>query len=147
MDAHVDGALVSDFEDLIPTLNLKHFPVNDVAAYNLEPIHPDAFVVRLLETDPMLVLTAIKKQRVGLIRPALTQEDLLEVFKIQGLRRTARSRSRQVADVGHAAARLEHEFTDRQILFKVLGWHKPRPGDHKINLLARDRQYPDFARG
>jgi predicted nucleic acid-binding protein len=114
MDAHVDGALVSDFEELIPTLNLpdpddrhvlaaairsgadvivtmnlKHFPVGDLAAYNLEPIHPDAFVMCLLETDPTLVLTAIRKQRAGLTRPPLTQEELLEVFEIQGLKRTA----------------------------------------------------------
>jgi hypothetical protein len=114
MDAHVDGALVTDFEDLIPnlelpdlddrhvlaaaircganlivTMNLKHFPIKELAAYGLEPIHPDAFVMRLLEMDLSLVLTAIKKQRARLTRPPLTPKDLLEVFEIQGLKQTA----------------------------------------------------------
>ena len=64
------------------------------------------------------------------------------VFVVQ-----SKSRSRQVADVRHAAARLEHEFTDRQILFKIFGWHKPRTLDAEINLSARDRQHPDLASG
>jgi predicted nucleic acid-binding protein len=114
MDAHVDGALVTDFEDLIPklelpdpddrhvlaaaircdanlivTMNLKHFPSKELAAHGLEPIHPDAFVLRLLEINKALVLAAIKKQRASLTRPPLSQNEMLEVFKIQGLRQTA----------------------------------------------------------
>jgi predicted nucleic acid-binding protein len=114
MDAHVDGALVMDFEDLIPslhlpdrddrhvlaaaiqaqadlvvTLNLKHFPAKALAAYALEPIHPDAFMMRLIEINSNLVLMAIRKQRLALSRPALTPEELLDVFKLQGLKQTA----------------------------------------------------------
>jgi predicted nucleic acid-binding protein len=113
MDAHIDGAVVADFEDLIPslnlpdpddrhvlaaairgeahlivTMNLKHFPTKELAAYGIEPIHPDAFVMRLLEINTPLVLVAIKKQRSGLTRPPLTQEEMLEVFELQGLNRT-----------------------------------------------------------
>jgi hypothetical protein len=64
-------------------------PVKELTAYGLEPIHPDAFVLRLLEMDLSLVLTAIKNQRAGLTRPPLTTKDLLEVFEIQGLKQTA----------------------------------------------------------
>jgi hypothetical protein len=70
-------------------MNLKHFPIKELAAYGLEPIHPDAFVMRLLEINLRLVLTAIKKQRSGLTRPPLSSEEMLEVFEIQGLKRTA----------------------------------------------------------
>jgi hypothetical protein len=69
-------------------MNLKHFPTKELAAYGIEPIHPDAFVMRLLEINTPLVLVAIKKQRSGLTRPPLTQEEMLEVFELQGLNRT-----------------------------------------------------------
>jgi hypothetical protein len=42
----------------------------------------------------------------------------------------------QVADVRHTAARLEHEFTNRQILFKIFGWYKPSTFNVEINLSA-----------
>ncbi len=114
MNAHVDDALVTDFEDLISslnlpdlddrhvlaaairgeanlivTMNLKHFPSKELVNYNLESIHPDVFVMQLLEIDTALVLAAIKKQRSGLTRPSLTQLEMLEVFDLQGLKRTA----------------------------------------------------------
>ena len=111
MNAHVELSLVTGFEDLIQnlglpdlddrhvlaaaihaqatlivTMNLKHFPVAALQPYGIEPIHPDAFVLRLLEIAPSLVFSTLKKQRLNLTRPTMTREEMLEVFERQGLK-------------------------------------------------------------
>jgi hypothetical protein len=75
------AAAIQAEADLIVTMNLKHFPAKTLATHGLEPIHPDAFVMRLLEIDSSLVLTAIRRQRAALSRPALSVAELLEVFE------------------------------------------------------------------
>ncbi len=112
MNAHVELSLVTGFEDLIPsltlpdlddrhvlavaihakaslivTMNLKHFPASILELFGIEAIHPDMFVLRLLEIAPDLVFAALRKQRLNLTRPAMTQQEMLEVFERQGLKR------------------------------------------------------------
>ena len=113
MDAHVSDCLVTDYEGLIPTLNLpdlddRHvlaaairsqaniivtynlvdFPSSVLSGYKIEAYHPDRFIVRLLELDRAKVLDAVRDQRRSLQNPPKTPEELLDTFAQQRLTKT-----------------------------------------------------------
>ncbi|MBP0014266.1 MAG: PIN domain-containing protein [Roseofilum sp. SBFL] len=114
MDAAVQDCLVTNFEDLIPLLelpddgdrhvlaaairagadvivtkNLKDFPNPLVQEkYQIEPQHPDQFVADLLDLSPGLVCATIRDMRARLKRNPRTVEELLGTFEQQGLTET-----------------------------------------------------------
>ncbi len=114
MDASVPDSLVVDYEGLIPTLvlpdpddrhvlaaailggtdcivtfNLKDFPTDILAAHGIEAIHPDDFVVGLLEQSPESVCLAVRSQRELLKAPPKSAGEHLATLKAVGLTRTA----------------------------------------------------------
>lgn len=113
MDQFVLDAIVTDFEDLIPslklpdeddrhvlaaaikgqadtivTLNLKDFPLDILQLYNIRPQHPDDFIYRLLEIDMEGVLLTMKEHRSRLKNPPKTSDEYLLTLEKQGLTRT-----------------------------------------------------------
>jgi PIN domain len=113
MNLHVRDCLVSNFEHLIPALqlpdlddrhvlaaaihsqskrivtaNLNHFPSQSLEAYDIQALSPDDFVLQLLETRQMGVLTALREQRNNLLKPSITAQTLLEILQQQGLKRS-----------------------------------------------------------
>jgi hypothetical protein len=113
MNAHVPDALVTGFEDLIPSLtlpdpddrhvlaaaihgradvivtkNLKHFPASTLARYGIEPQHPDEFVVQLLSLAPDIVCEAVQTHRLGLRRPPKSIDEYLATVEQQEMPRT-----------------------------------------------------------
>lgn len=115
MDAHVKGALISGYEDLmagldlpdpndrhvlaaaihgrvdvIVTYDLSGFPATALSPYRLEAQHPDIFLTHLLDLAPQAVITAVRHHRSRLTKPSLSAEDYLGSLERLQLPITAR---------------------------------------------------------
>jgi hypothetical protein len=89
-DRHVVAAAIQGKADLIVTINLKDFPAEVLAPYNLEAQHPDDFIMTLAESDPVGVLETIAEMQLSLQKPPVTTEELLHVLRRDDLPRVAR---------------------------------------------------------
>jgi len=108
----VEGSLIEDYEDLIPTLtlpdaddrhvlaaaikaeaeliltiNLKDFPQQTLAAQNLTAKHPDDFISELLRTDQEAVVDVVREMRARRKRPPISAADFLAQLERQGLKK------------------------------------------------------------
>jgi hypothetical protein len=84
-DRHVLAAALCAGAEVIVTFNLKDFPSEFLVPHGIAAVHPDEFVVNLLDTVPGLVCEAVKRQREGLRNPSRTIEELLATLESQGL--------------------------------------------------------------
>lgn len=114
MDEQIDDANVSDYEHLIETItlpdaddrhvlaaaihcgakiivtaNLRDFPSDVLAFHGIEAHHPDAFILGLFNTSPIVVVAALHELRASLKTPPLTAVALLESMSRQGLSASA----------------------------------------------------------
>jgi predicted nucleic acid-binding protein len=113
MDLHAVDALVTDYEDLIPglqlpdpddrhvvaaairgradviiTMNLKDFPADIIGPLGLDAQHPDEFILHLLDLAPGAVAAAAQTHRQSLKNPPKTVEEYLDTLERQGLTQT-----------------------------------------------------------
>ncbi len=113
MDSHVRDCLVTDYEDLVPsiklpdeddrhvvaaaivagadtivTFNLSDFPVEELGKYDMEAQHPDDFIVHQISLSQPNVCLAAKRHRASLKKPAKTVEEYLTTLERQGLPQT-----------------------------------------------------------
>lgn len=84
-DRHVLAAAIQAGAAVIVTFNLKDFPVEALAPFGVEAVHPDEFLLSQLELDPVAVCRVVRSQRESLKRPPRSIEDLLDTFLQQGL--------------------------------------------------------------
>ena len=84
--------------DVIVTFNLKDFPHDVLARYDIVAVHPDDFVADLLGMSPKIVCAAVKRQREGLRNPPKTAEELLGTLQGQGPTQTV-ARLRQFLEL------------------------------------------------
>lgn len=89
-DRHVLAAAITGHADAIVTLNLKDFPAETLARYNLEAQHPDDFVMNQLELREYEALAAIKRQRARLKNPPRSPSEFIDTLEQQGLVQSAR---------------------------------------------------------
>lgn len=87
-DRHVLAAAIRGRADVIVTFNLSDFPPDALARSGIEAQHPDDFVVHLLDLAPGSVCAAVKRQRESLRNPPKSAEELLATFESQGLPQT-----------------------------------------------------------
>ncbi len=71
------------------TYNLRDFPEQIVARFDLTVMHPDDFLVHVFDLAPGIFCSAVKRQSLGLFHPPTTAEELLNTFQNQGLVQTA----------------------------------------------------------
>ncbi len=71
-DRHVAATAVAAGATLIVTYNLKDFPDDALAPFGIRAIHPDEFLLDLLDLDPHGVVTALEQQRRRLRSPAIS---------------------------------------------------------------------------
>ena len=88
-DRHILAAAIVVRADVIVTFNLNDFPASALHPHGVMAQHPDDFIRSQLDSAPEAVLLAVREQRVGLINPPKTVEDLLDTLEKQGLRETA----------------------------------------------------------
>lgn len=97
-DRHVVSAAIHSGASLIVTFNLGDFPPEALKPYNLAAQHPDDFIVDLLDLHPAAVLEAAANHRRSLKNPPKTAEEYLDTLLTQGLTQSvAVMRQRTVA--------------------------------------------------
>ena len=114
MNLHMEGALVTGYEDLIPSLvlpdpndrhilaaairgradlivtyNLKDFPSTILDSYGIEAQHPDEFISHLFDLEPYTVLTAVERQIQKLQNPPVSTAEFLMFLKQLQMPKTA----------------------------------------------------------
>ena len=97
-DRHVLAAAIRGGAEVIVTYNLKDFPADALAQFDLQALHPDDFLFSLFEQAPGPVCAAVKRQREALRNPPKTAEELLATLKNQGLTQVV-SRLREFAEL------------------------------------------------
>jgi predicted nucleic acid-binding protein len=98
-DRHVLAAAIHSDADFIVTFNLRDFPADKLRQYNIEPLHPDQFILRLLNFNWQGVCQAAEKQRIRLKNPPKTPDEYLETLVELGLPHSA-SRMRELCYAG-----------------------------------------------
>jgi predicted nucleic acid-binding protein len=97
-DRHVLAAAIRASADVIVTYNLSDFPAETLARFDIEALHPDDFLVSLLDLAPGIVCAALKRQRESLQNPPKTAQELLTTLENQGLTQAV-ARLRQFIDL------------------------------------------------
>jgi predicted nucleic acid-binding protein len=88
-DRHVLAAAIAGHADAIVTANLKDFPKEVLAAYNIEALHPDDFIMNQLELVPRGALLSIKQVRLRNKNPPINAADFIFMIEKSGLPQTA----------------------------------------------------------
>jgi hypothetical protein len=116
MDLHTEGALVTGYESLIPsinlpdlndrhvlaaaiharvniiiTYNLSDFPATVLAPYKIEAEHPDDFLSDLFDINPHAIIKAVHQQRSKLKNPPILANELIDSMERLKLTMTARN--------------------------------------------------------
>ena len=73
---------------MIVTMNLKDFPSEVLQQYEMEALHPDEFILQLIELAPDVVLDAAEAHRRSLKNPPKSIEEFLVSIEAQGLPKT-----------------------------------------------------------
>lgn len=97
-DRHVLAAAITGRCDVIVTNNLKDFPEEALAPFNIEAQHPDEFLCNHMSLAPGMFCSAVAKVRARLKNPPYTVEEYLAILTQQGLVATA-SELQQFADL------------------------------------------------
>lgn len=97
-DRHVLAAAIHCGADAIVTFNLRHFPEEALGRYELEAVHPDAFLHYQFELDAAAIIVAARRCRARLSSPAISVEDYLSTLDAQSLPLAA-SNLRNFADL------------------------------------------------
>lgn len=87
-DRHVLAAAIHGKASVIVTSNLKDFPIEVLAPYEITAQHPDAFVLSLLNADAEGVAMALAADRADLMNPPLSVDDYLAALERSGLPET-----------------------------------------------------------
>lgn len=88
-DRHVLAAAIRGHADCIVTCNLKDFPVDYLATFDIEVIHPDDFCLLQLDLHEVNALKAFKAMRKRLKNPEMTPDAFVANLGQVGLVRTA----------------------------------------------------------
>jgi predicted nucleic acid-binding protein len=87
-DRHVLAAAIRGHADVIVTANVRDFPADILAPFEIEAQHPDEFISHLLDLAPGVVVEAARRHRESLKKPARTVEEYLLTLETQGLTQT-----------------------------------------------------------
>lgn len=74
-DTHVLAAAIAGHADCIVTTNPRDFPAAVVAAYGIEMVDPDRFIVGQWDLDPAVAIAAFRDMRARWRKPEASAED------------------------------------------------------------------------
>jgi predicted nucleic acid-binding protein len=89
-DRHVLAAAIAAKASVIVTFNLSDFPKAVLAPFRVRALHPDAFLISLLDQEPVACLEGLRKHWASLRRPPKTRDEYLEALRHTGLCALAR---------------------------------------------------------
>lgn len=84
-DRHVLAAAIRSGASVIVTFNLSDFPAQALEPYGVEAIHPDEFILRLIDINLPAVCKAAQRQRKTLKNPSKTPNEYLDTLSKLGL--------------------------------------------------------------
>lgn len=84
-DRHVLAAAIRAKAQVIVTFNLKDFPQETLALWDVEAVHPDAFLEAQIDLNPQIVYAVLQRIADSCKKPPLTVADLLESLERTGL--------------------------------------------------------------
>ena len=84
-DRHVLAAAIHGDCDMLVTQNLKDFPVELCARYGIDVLHPDQFLLQLLQREPIAFVASVRTCRAHLKRPPMSVSEYLESLTRAGL--------------------------------------------------------------
>ena len=84
-DRHVLAAAIRAGAQSIITSNLKDFPREQLARYGVEAVHPDDFILSMIDLSEGAVCAAITKQQMRLRNPPMAMTELLDGLQQVGL--------------------------------------------------------------
>jgi predicted nucleic acid-binding protein len=87
-DRHVLAAAIRVGAQAIVTFNLRDFPEDRLAQYEIEAQHPDDFVLHTIDLAPGIVTKVISEQAAALKNPPRTVGELIDTLRDQGLVRS-----------------------------------------------------------
>jgi hypothetical protein len=87
-DRHVLAAAIRASAEVIVTFNLKDFPAETLATYEVEAQHPDDFLRHFFDLYPGQLCAAARRCRLRLKKPPKDVKEMLETYRQQGLTRT-----------------------------------------------------------
>jgi hypothetical protein len=88
-DRHVLAAAIAARAPVIVTFNMSDFPETTLARFGIQALHPDVFLLELLDAALDAFLAALRNHRLALKNPSRTPEEYLVRFVDHGLRKTA----------------------------------------------------------
>jgi predicted nucleic acid-binding protein len=80
-DRHVLAAAIRCKAAVIVTTNLRDFPIDIVAQWNIEIQHPDDFLSSQFELNPRLGIEAVRKILKRLKNPPVSKKELIERYQ------------------------------------------------------------------
>ena len=87
-DRHVLAAAIHAKASIIVTFNLRDFPPKPLHPHEIEALHPDDFIMRLIALDAPGVAEAARLHRARLRHPPKSAEEYLQTLEAQGLIKT-----------------------------------------------------------
>lgn len=84
-DRHVVAAAIHSKSTLIVTFNMKDFPAESLLQWNIEAVHPDQFLLALLDSHAETVVSILASHRLGLRKPSFTTDGYLDALYSLGL--------------------------------------------------------------
>jgi predicted nucleic acid-binding protein len=79
-DRHVLAAAIRGRAEQIVTQNVRDFPEESVAAYFIEVITPDDFLLNILDLYPRETVAVIRQRAAALMKPPLQVDDVLRAL-------------------------------------------------------------------
>jgi hypothetical protein len=103
-DRHVVAAAIRGQAQVIVTMNLKDFPSEVLQQYEIEALHPDEFILQLIDLAPNVVMDAAEAHRRSLKNPPKSIEEFLASLEAQGLPKSVaalRTLFQRTTDIQH----------------------------------------------
>ncbi len=87
-DRHVLAAAIHSKASVIVTYNLKDFPQSILKEHKIKSIHPDQFILYLMESSSKIVCESVERHRSSLKNPPKNKKEYLTILKQQSLELT-----------------------------------------------------------
>jgi predicted nucleic acid-binding protein len=88
-DVHVLAAALKSDAGQIVTFNIKDFPSEELAKHSVKVVHPDDFLVSIIQEFPIQAVLAFETQLSHLTNPPISASELLEKFRNVNLQKSA----------------------------------------------------------